>query len=854
MYHYAYAVDWSNAGGLTVDPYLHFPLAQFNIELLYAAVFAFHLAPYVQFVNWLFFTVTATGILALTIDMLGSANASRPLASLGGLVSSVIFISCPVVVGLMDVGYIDIPAGAMLLAFSASAVKARKDFEYYGWAIALIGGSFIGIKFSFAPSLLLFATIIFLIGRSNGCSRKGITGRLAILFIIASPWFIRNLLVAGDPLDPIINIALHRADPFWTPADLATQKADLNEPIPFWSIPIWQYLNPVASQSAISFSVCFLYVPIIGIGLLFLSKPFRDRVPEFFLLNAIIVFAMIQQFSVSNRFNRYDLHYFAVFLSYMALASWYFYQWLSTSIFQRTIRVAEYVAVLVLLVMTLPPPTPIIEYNNLRNQFSQIRNGLRYPNFYLGTIPGYNEAHDLADIMAATGTKDTVLNIGDNQNVTYFFRRKGVVSLGDNWGPGRYSDLELAARSKALPNYFNKFHIGAIMALKDSPMIQPQGGQDVLATLIGEGFREITEPESDTRAFIRPELFQEAIRNGVPTSVEDPGTYYFEDNLSTARIGRPPNSNPTPGERTAFAFSLLDNGRSVKTLTVISGYSATYDVSLRSDSILSFDIGKAFSIGTSAIGWIDVTQGSKTRRIFEKEVPVANDDGPQWEHEHLLVPFRGNVSVTFGSSSIPGGGAGDWIAFAYPRLTHATQARLSSPQNSSMTQKTQSASPAIVTTPKEARQFDAVRDFATGILSDNRPVETPNGRSALVMPVGSSERFDALTLVAPITYTFRGLHLGKGARLVGSMAYPFPSGDGATGSITIETDGQRTEELFKSDVVPTGSSIRWVPFEISLEKYSGSLVTLHFVSDIRQHTTGRAAWVSFRAKVMQNSR
>ena len=61
MYHLTYAADWANAGYLKIDPFIRFPLAQFNVELLFAMCMVLHLTAYVQFVTWIFFAMSATG-------------------------------------------------------------------------------------------------------------------------------------------------------------------------------------------------------------------------------------------------------------------------------------------------------------------------------------------------------------------------------------------------------------------------------------------------------------------------------------------------------------------------------------------------------------------------------------------------------------------------------------------------------------------------------------------------------------------------------------------------------------------------------------------------------------------------
>jgi hypothetical protein len=741
MYHLAYAVEWSRAGGLTVDRFLHFPLAEFNIELLYAMMFSFKLDDYVQFETWTLFCVCATGSVALTIMLLKRMGASRFEASLASIVVSFVYISCPLVVSLMDTAYIDLPAGALLLAFSAAALRAKDDFSRAGLALALIGGCFIGSKISFLPSIILILFLLITRARACRASRRSLIISISLLLVLASPWYLRNAIVAGDPIDPVFNLAVHHSDPFWTSDDLARQKSDLNRSIPFYAVPIWLYMNPIESEGAVSSSFLFFYV-VVALGLvLLLNKRFRQSQPDLSLIAGIVIFAMAEQFFESNRFNRYSMPFFALFIILIMMTSWLSSRWLSKALFKLESWQLQLSSILVILLMALPPPVAFNEYHDLDYQYQMLGTALKFPQFYLGGLAGYQVASNLADFVASSGSSENVLDV-DFQDLQYFFRRKGVVAIGDWWGPGRYSDLQSAINDDRVADYLEHLSVGAIMFGRDIKFL----GDSVTrfaAEIKKAGFLEVSNPEADSRVFIRPQLISEAKAHGDlwDMSPFSSSKLYLESIFGNATVY---DANGIAKDKSvassSFIFPVLNGGKSVNAVTVTARNEVRFPVILTSpNSKLTADVGKIFSAGSPAIAWIDLQVGQKRRRIFSETVPVAVGREPIWQN--VSIPVRSTsprLNVILGASSVAGGGMADWVAFAHPILTDAKPAE---PEPTVTVQPTlSSATAAPVAAPVVARVGAPLLHFVTkdegaGVLfiADPNPAAvSPNNGMAVV--------------------------------------------------------------------------------------------------------------------------
>jgi hypothetical protein len=108
-----------------------------------------------------------------------------------------------------------------------------------------------------------------------------------------------------------------------------------------------------------------------------------------------------------------------------------------------------------------------------------------------------------------------------------------------------------------------------------------------------------------------------------------------------------------------------------KTLTVIAGFSYTYDnVPIKQKDFLTFIAGIPFDTSDGALAYVDVTtKDGERRRIFKAELSPATKTGIIWKTFQIpCKEYAGQeVSIAFGAE-VTGSPLAAWVAFGSPRL------------------------------------------------------------------------------------------------------------------------------------------------------------------------------------------
>lgn len=220
MYHLPYARHWAQEGGLTVNPWLRYPLFAYNLDLLYGAALVFDndILPHLLH--------ALTGALAAILTF---AVGSRFLDWRVGLIAA--FLLLRATRWGWSTAYIDL--GLMLFWFCALAALALR--HVYGdrrlsYLAAFFAGIAVGIKYQgliYLPALGLLAIVVE--------RRPAVLARGAlILAATGGYWYLRNWLISGDPVHPI-------GGPLfgfwlWNVGDLQGQFGDLDK---FRGWPEW---------------------------------------------------------------------------------------------------------------------------------------------------------------------------------------------------------------------------------------------------------------------------------------------------------------------------------------------------------------------------------------------------------------------------------------------------------------------------------------------------------------------------------------------------------------------------------------------------------------------------------------
>ncbi|WP_431635820.1 hypothetical protein ACQVBX_17915 [Dyella sp. KULCS107] len=141
---------------------------------------------------------------------------------------------------------------------------------------------------------------------------------------------------------------------------------------------------------------------------------------------------------------------------------------------------------------------------------------------------------------------------------------------------------------------------------------------------------------------------------------------------------------------------------------------------------------------------------------------------------------------------------------------------------------------------------DFIKRFKEGSLNDTRDVETPSRRGAFLMPWNTvtGER-ETLTVLSGFSYKYDQLSVPSGGALVFDIGMVYPSPQSARAIITVAY-ADHSEVIFKRDLRPPtrGASLRFAPVSLSLEKFSGRVVSVSFsVESPGGNSSGH--WVAF---------
>jgi hypothetical protein len=211
MYHLPYAKLWAEEGGLTLNPWLRYPLFPYNFNLLYAASLLLGNDVLPHLIHALAATLVTIGL-----GIAGSHTFGKPV----GVLSALLFLASAS--WGFDTAYIDL---GLTLFVSFAFLTLALWFEHQDDTLVVVAAFLFGLAAGTKYQALLFAPIFgfWIIFRT----RRPMTYlRVLIAFAIGGAfWYMRNLLVSGDPFHPF------GAKVFgywlWDQADLAALVADI---------------------------------------------------------------------------------------------------------------------------------------------------------------------------------------------------------------------------------------------------------------------------------------------------------------------------------------------------------------------------------------------------------------------------------------------------------------------------------------------------------------------------------------------------------------------------------------------------------------------------------------------------
>lgn len=214
LYHLPQAKNIVTHFGLSVNPYIRYPLSPQNMELLYALSLVF----YDDILPHLFHASTAF-ITAMGIYSLGALTSTRKTGAAGAL----IFLSSSLVQNMMASAYIDL--GTTLFVFSGFyclslwLITKKTSWLYFaGFATGIA----VGTKYAALPYVLFYTLWVAFESRNL----KHVVQFLVPIIVFGSPWYIRNFFLSGDPVFPSLGPILGYSW-LWSKGDHLTQYSDM---------------------------------------------------------------------------------------------------------------------------------------------------------------------------------------------------------------------------------------------------------------------------------------------------------------------------------------------------------------------------------------------------------------------------------------------------------------------------------------------------------------------------------------------------------------------------------------------------------------------------------------------------
>lgn len=399
MYHLPLARDTLQHQAIVLNEYLRFPLFPQNINLL----LALGLMLGGELMAQVFASIP---LFVMGLGLMGAASWIMGSPFMGVIATVVLFTLGPI---KSPLGYAYIDNGLAWFCWAATlaiALWASKDKELrsYNWIIVagLLAGGAAGSKYFGGVFAVLLGTYLLLVRRDW----KASVAYGAAVLAAGSWWYIRSVVISGDPLHPaggeVFGYFLWDAqDLLWQKAEQATHGVSTN-PLYLWAA--------LKEANVVVWILAFA-------GLIFKNTPAPVRVLQFTFLLYFVFWFFVTQVT------RYLAPVCAVgtFLSCYTLYRCY-------ALLPATVRAksTRKMAGYVLLVL-------LISY--AVNRFYKYQKETAQWNVILAQEPGYQLFSKANALIPTYGPRLVQLGF---ENAIYFF--DGTV-IGDWFGPGRYRSM-----------------------------------------------------------------------------------------------------------------------------------------------------------------------------------------------------------------------------------------------------------------------------------------------------------------------------------------------------------------------------------------------------------------------------
>jgi hypothetical protein len=477
-YHLAYAAEWANAGRLTVDPFVQFPFYANNFVLIFALFVAFHANAFVIFSIWGTGLMMAFGICAGIRAGLRD-KVSSVWAGIAGIAGVLAVISSAEMLQIFSIAFIDVPIGAFALATAQSlylaVVERRKSWLF---AAAVVGGFWLGMKASFLILVLPVALEFIVAGRAQRTPWRSIAAAVSLLLLVASPWYVRNFILAGDPIAPVLNIALRHHDGLMTNLEWSLTQKSFHPLLEIWKLPLLPFLAFLRSTTIEFHSegtnvlILFAYVPAIACLWLIVKRRLASAAGVYITFCTVLVGYWVLTSTM--------LRYASIFFPLLAVALFV----LAGELVPKRRWTGPLLAAAALL-MVLPNPTPLrpkpigsVPFSDwqgtdfYRYFYESYRNGLQNyaaNNNYItnAEVLGYHEEEFSTGVISRYRLAPFVYVF--DEPMRYYFTIHKILDEASWQGPGGILRLTQAIDTGQAPRFMRALSVSAVLIAPDAP-------------------------------------------------------------------------------------------------------------------------------------------------------------------------------------------------------------------------------------------------------------------------------------------------------------------------------------------------------------------------------------------------
>lgn len=456
-YHLAYAVDWARSGHLVVDPFLRVPFYANNFVLLYSVMLLLHAQVFVMFLVWLTGLLTALGVFSAVRWVLSEENIGNGWAVAPASFLTAAVILSPAYARWLISAYIDVPIGAFALLSVLALLLSMRSTDYR-WlpASSIIAGFLIGMKESFLPLVIVFAIAIWWAARAAG-TRRTITA-LVLLLVAASPWYIRNWVDSGDPIWPVINLAVYGHDGLTDRQQEQSIAADLpgaRSATAIVTVPARAFLSADTDEFreyGVSALILGLYIPA---GVLLVMLAWRRRTIRKDTLVAVFVLYMLAGYwAVSSVLLRYATLFYPLLAVCVALA-------LAQLLQGKRWRGPVITAIAILCALPSAGSLPFMQQIWLSQYYYLPQSYLGDDQYQSLYVDGYPQMQLVSALESRMRKPGRVYVLGWRLN--YYLRLRGLETAGDWVGPAGYFTLYDAIDAGESAEFLNDLGVNAVL-------------------------------------------------------------------------------------------------------------------------------------------------------------------------------------------------------------------------------------------------------------------------------------------------------------------------------------------------------------------------------------------------------